>query len=342
MGQPQKGQSQFVKDDFFKIDVECHLYPSIKHISYFPGMRASNRGIDGIYRVAGIDLEEVARLIPEGGWGGESSPETLLALMDKYGIDMACPIREDVRQATGFSTPFSTNGYVAEACEKYPDRFMFQANVCPIVARGVKNAIWELEYLVKEKNCKLVKYIGTGDVAIDDPQLWPFYEKVSELGLPVCIHTGGSWLPPGRGKNCLPIQIDAVANDFPEMKIIAFHAGWPHNHELNLIAAGHVNVYISLGLLLPWCATAPRRAAKIIGEAIQFAGVDRVIWGTDYFGPGAEPLMRLSVEGFRDFQITEDLQQGYGFKPLAESDKRKVFGENLARILGIAPQERVK
>ena len=342
MGQHQKGQSQFVKDDFFKIDVECHLYPSIKHISYFPGMRASNRGIDGIYRVAGIDLEEVARLIPEGGWGGESNPETLIALMDKYGIDMACPIREDVRQATGFSAPFSTNGYVAEACEKYSDRFIFQANVCPIVQRGVKNAIWELEYLVKERNCKLVKYIGTGDVAIDDPQLWPFYEKVSELGIPVCIHTGGSWLPPGRGKNCLPIQIDAVANDFPEMKIIAFHAGWPHNHELNLIAAGHVNVSISLGLLLPWCVTAPRRAAKIIGEAIQFASVDRVIWGTDYFGPGAEPLMKLSVEGFRDFQIPEDLQKGYGFKPLMESDKRKIFGENLARILGITPKKKIK
>ncbi len=342
MSLSKKESKEFVKDDYFKIDVECHLYPSIKHVSYFPGMRASNKGIDGIYRVAGIDLEEVARLIPEGGWGGESNPETFIAVMDKYGIDMACAMREDVRQATGFSSPFSTNGYVAEACEKYPNRFIFQANVCPIVERGVKNAIWELEYLVKERNCRLVKYIGTGDVAIDDSQLWPFYEKVTELGIPICFHTGGSWLPPGRGKNCLPIQVDAVANDFPEMTIIAFHAGWPHNHELNLIAAGHVNVHISLSLLFPWCVTAPRRAAKIIGEAIQFAGVDRVIWGTDYFGPGAEPLVRLSVEGFRDFQIPEDLQKGYGFKPLMESDKRKIFGENLTRILGITPKKKIK
>ena len=132
-----------------------------------------------------------------------------------------------------------------------------------------------------------------------------------------------------------------MANDFPDMTIIAFHAGWPHNHELNLIAAGHVNVHISLSLLLPWCATAPRRAAKIIGEAIQFAGVDRVIWGTDYFGPGAEPIMNLSVEGFRDFLIPEDLQEGYGFKPLTVEDKRKIFGENLAKILGIEPKRRI-
>ena len=333
---------KFTKDDYFKIDVECHLYPSIDHLAYFPGMRASNKGIDGVYRALGISREEVLKLTRKGGWGGGSNPEWLIALMDKYGIDMACVMREDVRQATGFSSPFSTNGYVMEACEKYPDRFIFMANVCPIIVRGVKNAIWELEYLVKEKNCKLVKYIGTGDTHMDDPQLWPFYEKVTELQIPVCFHTGGSWLPPGRGKNCLPIQIDAVSNDFPEMTIIAYHAGWPHNHELNLIAAGHVNVHISLSLLVPWCATAPRRAAKIIGEAIQFAGVDRVIWGTDYFGPGAELLLRLSVEGFREFQIPEDLQQGYGFWPLSKEDKRKIFGENLAKLLGIKPKRRGK
>ncbi len=331
----------FKKDEYFKIDVECHLYPKLIHLSYFPGMRASNKGIDGIYRALGLDPEEVKQLAPKGGWGGESTPEMLLGFMNKYGIDMACPMREDVRQATGFSSPFSTNGYVAEICEKYPDRFIFQANVCPIIERGVKNAIWEIEYLVKERNCKLVKYIGTGDTHMDDPALWPFFEKVTELQIPICFHTGGSWLPPGKGKNCLPIQIDAVANDFPDMTIIAFHAGWPHNHELNLIAAGHVNVHISLSLLLPWCSTAPRRAAKIIGEAIQFAGVDRIIWGTDYFGPGAEPIMRLSVEGFRDFQIPEDLQEGYGFKPLTVQDKRKIFGENLAKILNIDSKRKI-
>ena len=192
--------STFKKDDYFKIDVECHLYPSLTNLSYFPGMRASNRGIDGIYRALGLDPEEVKRGAPVGGWGGESSPETLLEFMDKYGIDMACPMREDVRQATGFSSPFSTNGYVAEICEKYPDRFIFQANVCPIIERGVKNAIWELEYLVKERNCKLIKYIGTGDTHMDDPQLWPFYEKVCELQIPICFHTGGELAAAGKGK----------------------------------------------------------------------------------------------------------------------------------------------
>jgi hypothetical protein len=69
--------------------------------------------------------------------------------------------------------------------------------------------------------------------------------------------------------------------------------------------------------------------------------VDRIIWGTDYFGPGAEPIMRLSVEGFRDFQMPEDLQEGYGFKPLTVQDKRKIFGENLTRILNIESKRKI-
>ena len=42
--------AEFVKDDYFKTDVETHLYPDIGHLAYFPGMKTSNRGIDGVYQ----------------------------------------------------------------------------------------------------------------------------------------------------------------------------------------------------------------------------------------------------------------------------------------------------
>lgn len=70
----------FEKDEYFKIDVECHLFPKLTHLSYFPGMRASNKGIDGIYRALGLDPDEVKQLAPKGGWGGRSDPR------DAFGV----------------------------------------------------------------------------------------------------------------------------------------------------------------------------------------------------------------------------------------------------------------
>jgi len=42
-----------------------------------------------------------------------------------------------------------------------------------------------------------------------------------------------------------------------------------------------------------------------------------------------------ALEAFWDFDIPDDLQQGHGCPPLSRQAKRKILGENLARLLGI-------
>ncbi|MBW1842495.1 MAG: amidohydrolase family protein [Deltaproteobacteria bacterium] len=79
--------------------------------------------------------------------------------------------------------------------------------------------------------------------------------------------------------------------------------------------------------------------AEIIGEAIQFAGEDRIVWGSDFFGAGG--LIRLSVQGLKEFEMPEELQQRYGFAPVTTSVKRKIFGENLAKLLGLKTDRRI-
>jgi len=331
----------FVKDEFFKLDCETHLYPDIGHLQYFKWLKQGSAGAAGAIKGIGLAHPDLAKLVPPlHGWPPSSPPEVLIELMDKYGIDMACIMREDVTIASGFSSPYSTNGQLLEYCERAPDRFIFVANLAPMLRRGMENALWELEYLVKERNCRVVKLIG--DLArFDDRQFWPFYEKVRELGIVLFMHTGCAWVPPFPTKYYHPEALDEVANHFPEIPIVAFHAGWPYTRILNMIAATHPNVHIQLSLMLPWCVIRPRLAAEIVGEAIQWAGPDRVIFGTDYFGPGAELLIRLSVQGLSEFQIPEDMQEGYGFEPLTTDVKRKIFGENLARLLGVEPKRRI-
>ncbi|MFC1994798.1 amidohydrolase family protein [Chloroflexota bacterium] len=329
------------KDDYFKFDCEAHLWPDTRDIAYLPGFSWQNLVGEAVGRISGVTKGSEKRKFLELSYPvstDANDSETLIKWMDKYGVDMACALPTSGWGKTHSKTALS-NSYVMEACEKYPDRLVFIANVGPITVRGLEYAIWDLEYLVKEKNCKLLKMYHPEDTYINDKQLWPFYRKVSDLGIPVCIHLGWSWAPPNLSKYCLTELLEEVATDFPDLKIIAYHAGWPNFRTLNMIAATHPNVYIGLNALLPWCITAPRRIAEIIGEAIQFASSERVLYGTDYAGR-REAKIKYAVEGFLNFQIPEDMQEGYGFTPISDEDRRNIFGLNLAKLLGIEPKRR--
>ena len=333
-------EAEVVKDDFFKIDCEPHLIGNLEYVNHFPGVQMWWRAIENLHRpmqtgtppqaYKGMEKWEMVK---------QTDPEYLLRAMDKYGVDMACLLPESMMDTTGYTSRWCTNGEMAEIVDSNPDRFMYQPNLSPIKHKGVQNTIWELEYWVKEKGAKIFKFYPPEDTYINDPDLWPFYKKAEELDIVLDIHTGFCWVPPGKSKYALPILLDDVARDFPGLKINAFHMGYPHCDDLNMIALGHPNVYVSLSLLLPWTQATPRKFAKIIGEALRWVGPDKIIWGTDYAGLGVQ--VRSAVLGFREFQIPEDMQRDYGYPAITDEDRRKMFGENLARLLGIETHRRI-
>ena len=330
----------FAKDDFFKIDCEPHLIGNIDRVNHFPGVQMWWRAIENISRPLTSAMPPAAfEGVEEWEMLKTSDPDRLLQAMDKYGVDVACLLPESMMDTTGYTTRWCCNGEMAEIVESNPNRFMYQPNVSPIKHKGVKNTIWEMEYWVKEKGAKIFKFYPPEDTYINDPDIWPFYAKAEELGIVLDIHTGFCWVPPGKSKYALPLQIDDVARDFPDLKIVAFHMGYPYCDDLNMIAMGHPNVYPSLSLLIPWALCAPRKFARILGEALRWVGPDKIIWGTDYAGFGAQ--IKLAVMGLREFQIPEDMQRDYGYPALTDEDRKKIFGENLARLLNIETTRRV-
>lgn len=267
-----------------------------------------------------------------------ADPEILLRSMDKHGVDVACLLPESMMDTTGYTSRWVTNGEMARVADRHPDRFMYQPNLSPIKHGGVKNSIWELEYWVKERGAKIFKFYPPEDTYINDPDLWPFYKEAEKLGIVLDIHTGFCWVPPGKSKYALPVLLDDVARDFPGLTMVAFHMGYPYCDDLNMVAMGHPNVYVCLSLLVPWALSAPRKFGKIIGEALRWVGPDKIIWGTDFAGFGFQ--VAAAVKGMREFQIPDDLQKGYGYPAITEEDRRKIFGGNLGRLLGIDTSKR--
>jgi predicted TIM-barrel fold metal-dependent hydrolase len=61
-----------------------------------------------------------------------------------------------------------------------------------------------------------------------------------------------------------------------------------------------------------------------------------VLWGTDSLLWGNP---QWQIEAFRKFQIPDQLVEGHGYPKITPEIRRKVFGENAARIWNINKQQ---
>jgi len=316
----------------FFFDSEIHLWPPMDDINYYPSFKMYVNSIMGIGHRLGFSKQTGDR----GKGKVEADVDSLIRSMDEGGVQMGCVLPEAMPELSGGHRVRSTNGFIAEAVARYPGRLVGVANVGPILQRGVKQAIWELEYLVKERNFKACKLYPPDGDPINHKDLWPFYEKVEELTIPLFVHVGFAWVAPGKTQYCLPTLLEDVCNDFSEIPIVAYHMGYPYCNDLNMEAAKYKNLYIGTSLLAGLAKGRPRQAQKLVGEALAWATIDKLIWGSDW--SGAMVRHKDQVDFLKNFQIGEEVQRDYGYPPLTDVDKAKWAGLNLARIMKIEPE----
>ena len=321
--------------DYFVALSECHFMnpESMHEMAYYPGFERWWKSIDGVMRswAGGRDLA-VGAAMPE------PRAHDLIKYMDQFGVDVCFALRESMMDVSGYATCMSTNAFILKEIEPYPDRMYLECNVGPILRRGVKNAIWELQYLVKQRNAKLCKVYAPEDGPLNDKQLWPFYEKACELDIPLTVHTGMSYVCPQPSKYTLPILLDDVCLDFPDLKIIAYHMGWPYHEELMGLAGKHRNLYLSLSGIVGWFAHSPYRGYHMIGEALQWVPDDKIVMGLDL----AFDDMGKAVDYIRNLQMPEELQEKWGYPAITDQTRAKILGLNLAKLAKIKPTKRVK
>jgi hypothetical protein len=292
------------KNDHFVALSECHfLNPAtMGEIAYYPNTSRWWASVDGVMRAwSGRDLT--------GEWPHPIAEE-LIKYMDEAGVDVCFCLREGMMDISGQTVALSTN------------QFMLK-----------------LEYLVKEQNAKLCKvYQPEDDGPLDDKRMWPFYEKACELDIALTVHTGMSYVVPQPSSHTHPDTLDRVLLDFPELRIIAYHMGWPHTEELIGLAGKHQNLYLSMSGIVGWYERSPYRGYHAIGTALQWVDPSRIVMGLDL---PFDDTKRI-VDWVRDLQIPDELQKNYGYPEITDEIRAGILGENLARLAKIEPTKRIK
>jgi len=140
----------------------------------------------------------------------------------------------------------------------------------------IRESLREIEVAVKEHGFKGVYvHIYGFDIPLHDRKMYPLYAKCVELDVPVSMQVGHvlEAMPSEHGR---PMYLDRIASDFPDLKIVGAHTGWPWVEELLSVCYKWENIWFGMDAWMP---------KYLKPEIIQFInsrmGQDRCVWGTN-------------------------------------------------------------
>lgn len=224
----------------------------------------------------------------------------------------------------------------AELARENPERTVLWGTVNPLEGR---KALDDMEVQVKEYGAKAFKFYNVrydyGEPfpwRMDDPKVaFPVYEKARELGIDLIGVHKGVPLGPQPVEATQTWDMDGAAANFPDINFVIFHVGLPFIDETCWQLVRYPNLYASIAATINFVVRSPRQFAEWIGKLMFWAGEDKIIYGSE--APIWHP--KWALDAFWEFEIPQDLVEGYGYPQLTETAKRKILGENLLRLHGM-------
>lgn len=283
-------------DDIWAIDTVTNIWTA-EALTGRPDRTAFYRGKIGVddETFTGISLDEMLRR------------------MDRARIERAFLIAAKVGIAGHPACYHVPYDLVATAAKAHPDRFSALAGLDP--TEGM-SGVRALQRAVEDDG-----FIGAHfyphwfELAPDHARWYPFYAKCVELDVPVQLQVGQSLVyDPTYPRRSVgrPITLDAVACDFPELKIIGIHLGVPWMEEMIAMAWKHANVFIGTD------AHSPRYWPASLLHYLNTYGRKKVIFGTDF------PVL--------GFERTRQEIDALDIRPEA---RRALMRDNALRIYGL-------
>jgi predicted TIM-barrel fold metal-dependent hydrolase len=223
-----------------------------------------------------------------------------------------------------------------ELARRNPDRTVFWGSVNPLEGR---HALDLMERQVGEFGAKAFKFYNVRydfgqpfPWRMDDPRVaFPVFEKAQELGINLIGVHKGLPLGPQPIEATQTWDMDGAAANFPDINFVIFHVGLPFIDETCWQLIRHPNLYASIAATINLVARAPRQFAEIMGKLLFWCGEDKIVYGSE--APIFHP--QWALDAFWNFELPQDLVEGYGYPQLTEQAKRKILGENLLRLHGM-------
>lgn len=217
--------------------------------------------------------------------------------------------------------------------EKYPERFILCGTFDP---RAESAGLDEFRQMVEEYPIQGLKLYtaewrnGSRGWRLNDPWAYKYFELCQELGVRnIHVHKGPTVYP--LSLDAFDVHdVDYAATDFPELNFIVEHVGLPRLEDFCWIAAQESNVYAGMSLAMAFIHSRPKYFAEIIANLLFWLGPDKLFFGSDY----AIWSPKWLIEKFMAFKLPEDVKKEYGVDLTLEI-KRKILGENVARLYGI-------
>jgi uncharacterized protein len=180
--------------------------------------------------------------------------------------------------------PRNTNEHVIDLAFRYPHAFAGVLASLDTGAPDVDQLARAAQELVREPLVKGFKFHPPDQGFYpNDRKYYALWEILQAAGKPVMFHMGftvlGANTDGGRGIALdygRPIYLDTLAKDFPKMKIVAAHPGWPWQEELIGVLTHKRNIHADTSGYLA------EQLPEIFQKAMRGRLQDKILFGTDF------------------------------------------------------------
>jgi predicted TIM-barrel fold metal-dependent hydrolase len=325
-----------LKNDVFVFDNAVHMYDLSDE-----NLLRKDSGLDRAYHLRLGDVRRTAGQEVTYGNGDKftsfarrwNSTDLGRLLFEDSVTDMA--MAQAVPLYDVYKNGFAPVEAQYQFAKEFPDQVMFCGGVDPLYP-SLDAALAEMDRQVKDLGARSFKFynahIGKAWRADDPKTAYPMYERARKLGINVLQFHKGFPISRANLEDLSPLDIQRAATDFPDLTFAIHHLALPYFEETVYIAARFPNVVLVLSGTMHLPMIAPWQFQDYMGRLLRDVGSDRIIWGSEapLFG-NPQPV----IEWFWNMQVDPQLQDRYGYPEITEDDKRKILGENQARLFNV-------
>ncbi|MCW5977278.1 MAG: amidohydrolase [Bryobacteraceae bacterium] len=213
------------------------------------------------------------------------------------------------------------NEYVAEYVAQHPEKLIGFCSVDP----QDPDAVDQLDHAVQTLKLRGLK-MGPiyQNVAPEDSRFRRILRRAEELRIPLLIHQGTTFCANVSLEIANPIQLQPLALEFPNLKMVIAHMGHPWIDETMVLIRKNRNVFADISALYyrPW------QFYNGMVSAMEYGVLDRLLFGSDY--PFTTP--GSTIEALRKMN---SMVEGTNLPRIPEAAIERLINRDSLDLLGI-------